>query len=163
VLGLSNNLITFENELSEITDVVEKQSFILKSSHIIKSSSISESLEIIDKLWSNSIMLNIDLADGLLQHNFDLATLVDLEEVLRELIANAVRHGGANQVNIEIGYLENGRLDIKSTNNGSPYKPKKIGLGTQFLNELSPNNWKIENKDGQVIVNLILVENRVIS
>ena len=163
VLGLSNNLITFENELSEIIDVVEKQSFILKSSHIIKSSSISESLEMIDKLWSNSIMLNIDLADGLLQHNFDLATLVDLEEVLRELIANAVRHGGANQVNIEIGYLENGRLDIKSTNNGSPYKPKKIGLGTQFLNELSPNNWKIENKDGQVIVNLILVENRVIS
>jgi hypothetical protein len=163
VLGLSNNLTTFEHELSEIIEVVEKQSFILKSSHIIKSSSISESLEIIDKLWSNSIMLNIDLADGLLQHNFDLATLVDLEEVLRELIANAVRHGGANQVNIEIGHLENGRINIKSTNNGSPYKPKKIGLGTQFLNELSPNNWKIENKDGQVIVNLILVENRVIS
>ena len=163
VLGLSNNFIRFEHELSEIVDVVEKHSFILKSSHIIKSSSISESLEIIDKLWSNSIMLNIDLADGLLQHNFDLATLVDLEEVLRELIANAVRHGGANQVNIEIGYLENGQISIKSTNNGSPYKPKKIGLGTQFLNELSPNNWKIENKDGQVIVNLILVENRVIS
>lgn len=163
VLGLSNNLITFEHELSEITEIVEKQSFILKSSHIIKSYSISESLEIIDKLWSNSIMLNIDLADGLLQHNFDLATLVDLEEVLRELIANAVRHGGANQVHIEIGCLENGRLNIKSTNNGSPYKPKKIGLGTQFLNELSPNNWKIENKDDQVIVNLILVENRVIS
>lgn len=163
VLGLSNNLVTFELELSEITEVVEKQSFILKSSHIIKSYSISESLEIIDKLWSNSIMLKIDLADGLLQHNFDFATLVDLEEVLRELIANAVRHGGANQVHIEIGYKENGRINIKSTNNGSPYKPKKIGLGTQFLNELSPNNWRIENKDDQVIVNLILVENRVIS
>jgi len=163
VLGLSNNLITFENELSEIIDVVEKQSYILKSSHIIKSSSISESLEIIDQLWSNSIRLNIDLTDGLLQQNFDPVTLVDLEEVLRELIANAVRHGGASKVHIEIGSTENGRINIKSTNNGSPYKPNKVGLGTQFLNEVSPNNWKIENKDGQVIANLILVENKIIS
>lgn len=163
VLGLSNNLITFEREISEIIDVVEKQSYILKSSHIIKSSSISESLEIIDQLWSNSIRLNIDLTDGLLQQNFDPVTLVDLEEVLRELIANAVRHGGASKVHIEIGSMENGRINIKSTNNGSPYKPNKVGLGTQFLNEVSPNNWKIENKDGQVIANLILVENKVIS
>lgn len=163
VLGLSNNLITFEKEISEIKDMVEKQSYILKSSHIIKSSSISESLKIIDKLWSNSIKLNIELTEGLLQQNFDPIILVDLEEVLRELIANAVRHGGASKVNIEIGSTENGRINIKSTNNGSPYKPNKVGLGTQFLNEVSPNNWKIENKDGQVIVNLILVENKVIS
>jgi hypothetical protein len=163
VLGLSNNLITFEQEIAEIIDGVEKQSYILKSSHIIKSSSISESLEIIDQLWSNSITLNIDLTDGLLQQNFDPVTLVDLEEVLRELIANAVRHGGASKVDIEIGSMEDGRINIKSTNNGSPYKPNKVGLGTQFLNEVSPNNWKIENKDGQVIVNLILVENKVIS
>lgn len=163
VLGLSNNLITFEQEISEIKDMVEKQSYILKSSHIIKSSSISESLKIIDKLWSNSIKLNIELTEGLLQQNFDPITLVDLEEVLRELIANAVRHGGASKVNIDIGSAENGRINIKSTNNGSPYKPNKVGLGTQFLNEVSPNNWKIENKDGQVIVNLILVENKVIS
>jgi signal transduction histidine kinase len=163
VLGLSNNLITFEREISDIIDVVEKQSYIIKSSHIIKSTSISESLEIIGQLWSNSITLSIDLTDGLLQQNFDPVTLVDLEEVLRELIANAVRHGGASKVHIEIGSMENGRINIKSTNNGSPYKPNKVGLGTQFLNEVSPNNWKIGNKDGQVIVNLILVENKVIS
>jgi signal transduction histidine kinase len=49
---------------------------------------------------------------------------LDLQHLLREAVANAVRHGGANQVEVEVD-VEDDRLRLQVKDNGSGFLPAK--------------------------------------
>jgi signal transduction histidine kinase len=50
---------------------------------------------------------------------------LDLQQLLREAVANAVRHGGANRVDVALD-VANDRLELKVADNGSGF-PKRKG------------------------------------
>jgi two-component sensor histidine kinase len=59
-------------------------------------------------------------------------------EVIREAVSNAVKHGGADEIEIS-ARLVGGVIDLQIVNNGKPPTEKQAstGYGTQILNELT--------------------------
>ncbi len=66
-------------------------------------------------------------------------------EVIREAISNAIKHGGANEVEVT-AKLEKGLIKLQVLNNGKAPTKKEAstGYGTQILNELALN-WTLES------------------
>jgi MFS family permease len=60
-----------------------------------------------------------------------------LNEVCKELVSNAIRHGGADRIKFEILSLPNQNLSLVCTNNGSkPSTSANSSLGTEMLSQL---------------------------
>lgn len=55
---------------------------------------------------------------------------LDLQQLMREAVANAVRHGGASRVEVDVGVDED-RLRIEVTDNGSGFLPVNGGSPVQ--------------------------------
>jgi signal transduction histidine kinase len=66
-------------------------------------------------------------------------------EVVREAISNAVKHGGADEVEVT-AKLVGGVIDLQVLNNGKAPTPKQAssGYGTQILNELTLS-WSLQS------------------
>ena len=74
-----------------------------------------------------------------------------LNELVREAVSNAVRHGYAETVTIKID-LVGGVLELVATNDGRPVKKKsRASLGTEMLNELTLD-WSLKNKPRGVVL-----------
>lgn len=52
---------------------------------------------------------------------------LDLQQLLREAVANAVRHGGASRIDVEVG-IEEDRLRLRVRDNGSGFGPANGSL-----------------------------------
>ena len=66
------------------------------------------------------------------------AAAESLAEVIREAVSNAVKHGGADEIEIS-AKLVGGVIDLQVINNGKPPTDKQAstGYGTKVLNELA--------------------------
>jgi hypothetical protein len=76
-----------------------------------------------------------------LKRNFEV--MFGVNEIMREAVSNAVRHGGATQVEIEIDRESDEVIDFVSKNNGKPVRSDfSKGVGSQMLDELTLE-WKL--------------------
>ena len=76
-----------------------------------------------------------------LKRNFEV--MFGVNEIMREAVSNAVRHGGATQVEIEIDRESDEVIDFVSKNNGKPVRRDfSKGVGSQMLDELTLD-WKL--------------------
>jgi len=66
--------------------------------------------------WSIDCRVHADSADGFIPIRLQL----DVQQLLREAVANAVRHGGASEVDVELG-VDDGQLRLEVTDNGSGF------------------------------------------
>ena len=67
-----------------------------------------------------------------------------VNEILKEAIGNAVRHGGATAALVNITRLEDDFIDIEVQNDGSaPGKRRKKGIGSRMLDDIT-FRWSLE-------------------
>jgi signal transduction histidine kinase len=101
--------------------------------------SIKDVLSQIAEIWSDSAEISIEI-DPKLENQISrqpLATEATLE-VVREFITNAMKHGKASKVDVQIGAIDNSRFFIEVKDNGSKIDhPAKPGFGSKLLSELS--------------------------
>lgn len=67
-------------------------------------------------------------------------------QVIEEAVANAVRHGGADQVDIRLE-IDSGALVVRIADNGTASMgspDQRTGLGSQVLDRVAPANWSLE-------------------
>lgn len=91
--------------------------------------SLEESLEALSQTWEGicSVELDTSQSTATLINNSDETCLI-VNEILKEAVSNAVKHGAATQVVISIKVKENRDLKILISNNGS--RPKSaLGKG----------------------------------
>jgi hypothetical protein len=89
-----------------------------------------------------------------LSRNSDTSFCVN--EIAKEAISNAVRHGSAKSAVIEVDRLEDDLLQVEITNDGIPLRSQeKPGIGSEMLDEICLN-WALENsgKKVRLIANL---------
>ena len=68
----------------------------------------------------------------------DVNARMCVNEIIKEAVSNAVRHGEANQVNIELDRTGDELLVVTVSNNGrAPRQELRNGLGSQMLDELT--------------------------
>lgn len=76
-------------------------------------------------------------------------TRIVTNEIIKEAVSNAVRHGQAKNVSIKLDRIKDDILEIEIQNDGfKPARDKTPGLGSQLLDELTLS-WSLETKNNK--------------
>lgn len=92
------------------------------------------------ELWQGVCKVEVSIDEAL----FDLisanqVTSHCINEIIKESVNNAIRHGKARLVQISIQDLNDGSIQIKITNNGDTNLFGSPGVGSQILDEITMN------------------------
>ena len=141
-VGLTN----IKSVLSDPTREFEQSSFDLKSE-------ISSRLD----PWNGLITINFktdpELAD------ISNERVKDLGEVIEEIISNSVRHGGSQNISINITSVAHPDIQVVIEDdavNPLPSIPSRVGLGTKILNLVSDGRWSISRNGAKTTVKLTM-------
>ena len=83
----------------------------------------------------------------------------DLGEVIEEIISNSVRHGGSQNILIDITSIAHPDIQVSIEDdavNPLPSVPSRVGLGTKILNLVSDGRWSISRNGAKTTVKLTM-------
>lgn len=86
-------------------------------------------------LWSGLCRFTIDI-DVTLQHASGTLA-INVSRVVEEGVANAVRHGNADEISVSITHADSGIVHIEITDNGDGPLAGPTGLGTTLMQQMS--------------------------
>jgi signal transduction histidine kinase len=104
------------------------------------------------ELWQGVCEVKVSIDEELL--NFISANQVTshcINEIVKESVTNAIRHGKARLVEISIQDLNDGSIQIDITNDGVGNVAGTPGVGSQILDEITMN-WTRESIEDKVLV-----------
>lgn len=108
------------------------------NSDVHETLALNSGLQELQEVWSGVCNVRFQLssrAQRALERNPDSAFCVN--EIAKEAISNAVRHGDATEATVLIDREQDDVLRIEITNNGSPPDPKRgSGIGSEMLDEV---------------------------
>jgi two-component sensor histidine kinase len=137
-------LVNIKSLLSDPTREFEQNIFDLKTE-------ISSRLDPWEGLITIKVKIDPELAD------ISNERVRDLGEVIEEIISNSVRHGGSQNISINITSITHPDIVIHIEDDGVnplPLSPSRIGLGTKILNLVSDGRWSISRTDLKTTVEL---------
>ena len=113
---------------------------------------LEDSLAEIAESWDGICELELDFEPAAVTSvKNDLGLARSINEILREAISNAVRHGNASRVEIKL-FDGDGVINLKATNDGSPVtKRSRTSLGTDMLDEVTLE-WSLSNRNSAVVL-----------
>lgn len=105
---------------------------------------LSFALTEIVNVWSYSCAVTFQVNPVLVDElNHDMTTTIALAEIVREAVGNAIRHGHATAVNVEVDYMGPAIVRVVVIDNGHGTDPEATpGLGTQILDQVT-YNWDL--------------------
>lgn len=144
------------SELEQIRRPVE-QALTLLNAPEISARSVEQSLLDLTELWNGVVSITLQLdqraVDAIALSEGSNSTVVEL---LREAISNAIRHGDASQVVVEVALVNDKDALLRVSNNGEPVTAEGVpGIGTKLLNDLAVS-WSRQNVDGEVVVEAVV-------
>ena len=149
----SDDIESFEASLKNIVLVLEDPTKEFEQNTLTLKSEISSRLD----PWEGLISIKLALDSAL--ENVSNERVHDLGEVVEEIISNSVRHGGSENISINItsGIHPDIHIQIEDDAvNPLPLVPSRIGLGTKILNLVSDNRWSISRADAKTTVKLTM-------
>jgi len=92
---------------------------------------------------------------------------LDLQQLLREAVANAVRHGGASRIDVDVG-LDDDRLRVEVKDNGRGFSPCKSPAEPWSLKERvdrAQGSLSLDSKPGctKLVITLPLTQNGAVA
>ena len=138
-------------EIDEFTIQMVKQDLHRAESAINSSNTdtlnFDESIQELKLVWNGICDVTVQVSERAkraLQRNSDAAFCVN--EIAKEAISNAVRHGSASTATIEIDRIEDDLIQIEVVNDGLASRPKeRKGIGSSMLDEICLS-WSLTNK-----------------
>ena len=113
---------------------------------------LEASLAEIAESWQGICELNLKFEPSAIKSvHEDIGLARSINEILREAISNAVRHGDAG--NVVVALTQNGGvLNLKVTNDGGPVTEwSRSSLGSEMLDELTLD-WSLSNQGKRVVL-----------
>jgi two-component sensor histidine kinase len=106
---------------------------------------LADSLNQMQATWRGICEIKVSITDRAgrsLQKNNDACMCVN--EIVKETVSNAVRHGEAKRISVEIDRVDDFDLAILVSNDGLPLSAqKRLGVGSRLIEELT-TDWSIE-------------------
>jgi len=148
-----NDIENFELGLENLKYILENPTREFEQTILNLSSEISSRLD----PWEGLIAITIKIDPALVEIKNE--RVKDLGEVIEEIISNSVRHGGSQNIAINITPIDH--LDIQvhvedDAINPIPLVPSRIGLGTKILNLVSDGRWSIFHDGAKTTVDLTM-------
>lgn len=119
---------------------------------------ITRGISDLAELWAGVVDIDAEIEPDATDALRDVpATSSSVVEIVREALSNAIRHGDAAHIRVQVRLSEsNGDVLIRVANDGQPVPASAVpGLGTTLLTDLAVS-WSRQNIDGQVIVDAIV-------
>jgi len=146
VLRLSNEELSQAELENEINDVVMSiQDLASPQSLSAARADLDETIARLTEVWNGVIELLIltDLSsDDRIRVN---ALNLPLEQLLNEMVSNAVRHGQATTVHITVE-VDTVNLSVECIDNGVGVSGASAGLGSALFNSLAGTGWTLSNR-----------------
>jgi signal transduction histidine kinase len=121
----------------------------------------AEEIEKIVKSWQGICEIKVKGYSGL---KIDQLIIRDfIEDAISESIANSVRHGLADEIDIEFQSIQNESFEIRVTDNGVGPISSTPGMGSEIFNLLCGDKWRLTKNQGGKGSVLILPINNLIS
>lgn len=128
-----------------------------ETSPIVSPGTANEVLHRIASVWAQLSEINIEFSEIAEQAvNGDQLAAEHVVELVREGIANAIRHGKASEISISIELSANHTLCIDIDDNGQYATTPTRGLGTTMLNDLCLSWKRAPRPEGGTHLSLIL-------
>lgn len=124
----------------------------------ISARNVEQSLHDLTDLWSGVVTITLDLEDHAVERVAAAeSTNSAVVEILREAISNAIRHGNATEVTVQIS-LSAAQNDVilRVSNNGSPIAlNSNPGIGTKLLDDFAVT-WSRQNLGKLIVVEAVV-------
>lgn len=158
---VSSQILLSKEEVSEtdLTDARERieQALARLDAGYVRTPDFELALAEISGLWRDSVHIEVRAtAESLdaLRENPGLTAVA--AEIVRESVGNAVRHGGATEIDLNVQRKPDGLIQLELSNNGAALPADTSpGLGTRLLEEVT-HSWSRLNRDGHVVVTAVL-------
>jgi len=115
--------------------------------------SLQLGLDQLQEVWLGICEISVQVssrAERALDRNLGSSFCVN--EIAKEAVSNAVRHGDATQVSVLIDRIEDDLLVLEVTNNGTPPKDSpEAGIGSEMLDEVCLA-WELSSEKRQVVL-----------
>ena len=137
--------------LAKVREDVERASFAI-SGFGKNEINLAKSLREISDLWEGVCEVEFNYSKELIESvTGDSVSAHCINEIVKECVSNAIRHGEASQVIVSISDPQDGSISISITNNGAARISAQQGVGSQMLDEVTMN-WSRELTDSGVQV-----------
>ena len=125
----------------------------------LEHSGVSESdaaliIERITSPWSAVISINSVISKDLTNTALSAGAATKLEQVVEEVITNAVKHGAAESIWLELGMESDKSLLLQIKNDGKAVETKRKSLGTSLFDKAGV--WSLSNVDSYVIFKMVI-------
>jgi len=122
-------------------------------------SGVSESnaaliIERITSPWSAVISINSVISKELTNTALPEGAATKLEQVVEEVITNAVKHGAAQSIWLELSMESDKSLLLQIKNDGKAVEPKRKSLGTSLFDKAGV--WSLSNVNSYVIFKMVI-------
>jgi signal transduction histidine kinase len=132
--------------LAKVQEDVERASYAIANFGATEIS-LEKSLNEIADLWHGVCEVEFQYSNALMESvSKDSITAHCINEIVKECVSNAIRHGNAKRVSVEISDPKDGSLVIAVTNDGDADVSTQRGVGSQMLDEITMN-WSRERTD----------------
>jgi len=151
VLDLSNKPGDRKQVLSELKSKVvdfQKSVVYFADPQIL---SLDDCFRNLNNKWNGILNIIADTKSSSKDTNISPQAILDLRDVLNELAVNAVKHGGADILRVEVKSRGNNSLVVRAENNGAPLSKVKPGLGSSIFDLLCGESWSLKNYGGEVV------------
>lgn len=136
------------NNHEKSSEILQKVSSLINRSFIDDFEKFSESplerLDVVRKSWAGILNISIEIPTVLLDSPERNAKLV---QTIEEFAANSYRHGKAKDIWVVAKRNEVG-LQLTLRSNGSQRISTKRGLGSEWLDQIALQPWKLESTKG---------------
>ena len=112
--------------------------------------SLADCFKYLDNKWSGILSIKVNTESISKSTKVNPQATLDLRDLVNELALNAVKHGGAESLSIEVKSDGNNSLVVLAENDGAPLGTIKPGLGTAIFDLLCGKNWSLKNYRGMV-------------
>lgn len=150
-MKLSNNAPNRDVQVSEIKNKIAnfKKTFVFFSDPEILT--IDDCFEALKNKWDGVLLIIPNLEELTSESRVSSQAILDLKDVLSELAVNAVKHGEADVLRVNVKIRESNSLVVSAENNGAPLTDNKPGLGSAVFDLLCEKNWSLKNHGGMVV------------
>ena len=149
----NSDATSFDVGLKDITSVLSDPTREFEQKTVDLKTEISSRLDPWEGLIAIKIKIDPALAD------ISNERVKDLGEAIEEIISNSVRHGGSQNISIDITSLAHPDIQVSIEDdavNPLPSVPSRVGLGTKILNLVSDGRWSISRNGAKTTVKLTM-------
>jgi two-component sensor histidine kinase len=148
-----NDVENFELGLENLKYILENPTREFEQNNVCLKAEISSRLD----PWEGLIGITFKIDPAL--EDITNERVKDLGEAVEEIISNSVRHGGSQNISINITAASHPDIKVRvedDATNPLPLVTSRIGLGTKILNLVSDGRWSISRNGAKTTVDLTM-------